>query len=192
MTDYLILVNKDHPLDKNFVPEDLVEINEPTGTKVDSTYVNRLNKEVYAHFKKMQEAALKEGYQIFIDSSYRTYEYQQVLFDDLVSKKGLEYTLTSVAKPGCSEHQTGLAIDILFMRDGVLFESFEVDEPEIVWAMNNAYKFGFILRYPKDKEDVTGFMFEPWHYRYVGEEVSRQMHEKNILTLEELLIRSVN
>ena len=185
MINYKILVNKSHPLDKGFVPKRLVDVHEPTGEKIDPSYVNRLNKRAYKFFKRMQKDAKKGGYLIYIDSSYRTYEYQKLLFDDMVNKKGLEYTLSSVAKPGCSEHQTGLAIDILFMRDGELIETFEDEEPELEWVKNNCYKYGYILRYPKGKEDLTGFMFEPWHFRFVGKRISKKMHKLNIETFEE-------
>jgi D-alanyl-D-alanine carboxypeptidase len=182
--DYTILVNKDNLLDSDYIPEDMVEINEPTGSKIDKTYVNKLNKEAYASFKLMQAEALKYGYEIFIDSSYRSYDYQVRVFDATQEQKGLEHTFKAVALPGASEHQTGLAIDIIFRRNGEMIEEQKETDPEIEWLFANSYKFGYILRYPKGKEDITGFNFEPWHFRYVGLELAQELHD-NSLTLEE-------
>ena len=87
--DYTILVNKQNLLSRNFVPDNLVEVHEPTGSKLDKTYVNRLNPQAYKAFKDMQADALKAGYEIFIDSSYRSFEYQERVFNDVALKKGL-------------------------------------------------------------------------------------------------------
>lgn len=182
--DYTMLVNKDNLLESDFVPEDLIEIHEPTGSKIDKTYINKLNKEAYASFKLMQAEALKNGYEIFVDSSYRSYDYQVRVFDETQELKGLEHTFNTVALPGASEHQTGLAIDVIFRRNGEMIEEQKETDPEIIWLFNNCYKYGYILRYPKGKEDITGISFEPWHFRYVGLELAQELHE-NGLTLEE-------
>ena len=182
--DYEILVNKEHLLDKYYVPEGLVDINEPTGIKIDTTYVNRLDSEVYKSFKEMQKDALKEGYEIFVDSSYRSYDYQEKVYNSYVAERGLEYATQYVALPGSSEHQTGLAFDVIYRRNGeMLDDQFDTD-PEMIWLHENAYKYGFILRYPKEKEDITGFNYEPWHFRYVGKDLAFKMKERDI-TLEE-------
>ena len=182
--DYAILVNNENLLARDYVPEGLVEIHEPMGSKLDKTYVNRLNADVYKAFKEMQKDALKEGYEIFVDSSYRTYEYQERVFNDVVLKKGMEYAKKFVAKPGGSEHQTGLAMDIIFRRDGVMIEEQKEDDAEIKWLFSNAHKYGFILRYPKGKEDITGYNFEPWHFRYVGKTLAEKLYADD-MTLEE-------
>ena len=182
--DYTILVNKENLLGEYYVPEDLVEINEPTGSKIDTTYKNKLNKEVYAHFKDMQAAALEEGYEIFVDSSYREYAYQKRVFDNVALEKGLDHAMKFVAPPGGSEHQTGLAFDVIFRRNGEMIEEQKENDPEIVWLFANCYKYGFILRYPKSKENITGYSYEPWHFRYVGLELAEELHNKNE-TLEE-------
>jgi len=182
--DYTILVNKEHLLLCDYVPEGLVEINEPMGSKLDKTYVNRLNSEVYAAFKQMQKDALKAGYEIFIDSSYRSYGYQDRIFNDVALKKGTEYAERFVAMPGASEHQTGLAIDIIYRRNSEMIEEQTEDDAEIKWLCENAHKYGFILRYPKGKEKITGFNFEPWHFRYVGKIPAEKIFAQNI-TLEE-------
>lgn len=182
--DYTILINNDNLLRSDYVPEDLIEIHEPMGSKIDKTYVNRLNTKVYAAFKEMQKDALKQGFEIFIDSSYRTYDYQKQIFDKTVLQKGLEHALKFVAKPGGSEHQTGLAIDIIFRRNNQMIEEQSENDPEIKWLFQNAYKYGFILRYPKGKEKITGFNFEPWHFRFVGKKLAKKIFTDN-LTLEE-------
>ncbi len=185
--DYTILVNNKNLLSSEYIPQDLVEINEPMGSKLDKTYVNKLNIKAYHAFKKMQKDALKEGYEIFIDSSYRTYNYQKKIFDKTVQEKGEKHALKFVAKPGGSEHQTGLAIDIIFRRNNKMIEEQNENDPEIKWLFLNAYKYGFILRYPKGKEKITGFNFEPWHFRFVGKELAKKIFSENI-TLEEYYI----
>lgn len=189
--NYQILVNKQNLLSKDYIPETLVEILEPCGEKEDANYINKLDKVVYINFKKMQKDALLEGYEIYVDSSYRSYEYQEIVFKKLAQKKGVDYANAYCALPGSSEHQTGLAFDVIIRRDNQLIEDFNECDPEIIWLINNSYKYGFILRYPKGKEKITGYHFEPWHYRYVGVEVATEMHEKNINTLEEYVEKYV-
>ena len=183
--DYAMLVNKNNLLKEDYIPENLVEIHEPTGEKIDKSYINRLNKTAYKYFKIMQADALKEGYEIFIDSSYRTYQYQQKVFENILEKHGLEYAKKYVAPPGGSEHQTGLTFDVIARRDGIMIEKSSDDDPELLWMKENAYKYGYTLRYPKGKEQITGFNYERWHYRFVGPEISLYMKENNIETLEE-------
>ncbi len=182
--DYKILVNKEHLLPSDYVPETMVEVHEPMGTKIDPTYVNRIDIIAYTWFKIMQQAALQEGYEIFIDSSYRSYEYQERVFNKTALEKGFDHATKYVAPPGGSEHQTGLAFDVIFRRNGEMIEEQLDTDPEIIWLMNNAHRFGFILRYPKGKEDITGFNYEPWHFRYVGKDLAFKMKERDI-TLEE-------
>ena len=187
--DYTILVNKENLLPRDYVPEELVEIHEPTGCKLDKTYVNQLNIEVYRAFKEMQKDALKDGYEIFVDSSYRSYEYQERVFNKVVAEKGMEHARKFVATPGGSEHQTGLAIDIIFRRNNKMIEEQTENDPEIEWLFSNAHKYGFILRYPKGKEKITGYNFEPWHFRYVGKKLSEEIYTSNI-TLEEFYAKN--
>jgi len=182
--DFSILVNKENLLASDYVPDELVTIDEPMGSKIDKNYVNHLNAEVYRNFKLMQADALKQGFEIFADSSYRTYAYQEKVFNSIAIEKGLEHALQYVAPPGGSEHQTGLAFDVIFRRNGEMIEEQLETDPEIIWLYENSYKYGFILRYPKGKEEITGFNYEPWHFRYVGKELAMELHEKDI-TLEE-------
>jgi len=187
--DYTLLVNNNNLLSKDYVPKELIEIHEPMGIKLDKTYINKLNIKVYNAFKKMQKDAFKQGYEIFIDSSYRTYEYQKKIFDKTVKEKGINHAHKFIALPGGSEHQTGLAIDIIFRRNNKMIEEQNENDPEIKWLFSNAYRYGFILRYPKGKEKITGFNFEPWHFRYVGKKLAEEIYLKNI-TLEEYYIQN--
>jgi D-alanyl-D-alanine carboxypeptidase len=178
--DYEILVNKDNALDKTYVPLDLVEAN--------SSYKNGIliNKIALEQFMIMKMDAWKLGYEIDIMSGYRDYFYQEKIYNKLLKEKGLAYTFRSIAKPGCSEHQTGLAIDICIYRDNKCYIEDEItDFIEIKWLHQNCHRYGFILRYPFGKEDITGFSYEPWHLRYVGD-VATEIYNRDI-TLEEYI-----
>ena len=139
----------------------------------------------YKIFLLMKKEALKNGYNIDIMSGYRSYKYQDMLYKSLINEKGLNYTLRHVALGGASEHQTGLAIDIcVYKNDKCYIENELIDFEEINWLCNNAHRFGFILRYIDGKEDITGYNYEPWHFRYVGNMASYIYY--NNLVLEEL------
>ena len=137
----------------------------------------------------MQKAAYQHGYKIDIMSGYRTYEYQDNLYNKSLQEKGYADTFRSIAKPGCSEHQTGLAIDICIYHDGKCYIEHEIENTaELSWLKNNCAQYGFILRYPKEKEDITGYNYEPWHYRFVGVELATKLYEEDI-TLEEYYLK---
>ena len=173
--DYEMLVNKDNALDKTYVPLDLVDAN--------SSYKDGIlvNKKVLEQFNLMKDDAKKLGYYIDIMSGYRDYFYQEKIYNKLLKEKGLAYTFRSIAKPGCSEHQTGLSIDICIYRDNNCYIEHEIEDmEEIKWIINNCYKYGFILRYPLGMEDRTGYNYEPWHFRYVGE-LANYLYEHNML-----------
>ena len=179
--NYLILVNKNNFLDKTYIPEDLVDS--------ESKYKDNVMicKKVLEMFNLMKKDALDKGYLIDIMSGYRCYEYQDKIYNRLVAEKGLNYAFRYIAKAGASEHQTGLAIDICVYRDNKCYIEHEiVDFEEIKWVMENAYKYGFILRYPFGKEDITGYNHEPWHFRYVGNIAAKNIY-MNKLTLEEYI-----
>ena len=161
--DYEILVNKDNTLDKTYVPDDLV--------LADRCYKDGIliNRKVLEQFNLMKLDASRMGYNIDIMSGYRDYMYQDKIYNKLLKEKGFAYTFRSVAKAGCSEHQTGLAIDIcVYRKDKCYIENELIDMDEIKWVIDNCYKYGFILRYPRGMEDKTGYNYEPWHFRYVG------------------------
>lgn len=171
---YDMVVNKYRKLDENFEPN-LVNINSKyaseKGLKAERVALNA--------FIKMYEEAKKEGYDLVINSSYRSYQDQVDIASEYQKLYGDSYVEKYVAKPGFSEHQTGLAFDIGSRNSNVF-----VNSKEYLWMLDNAYKYGFILRFPKKYEAITGFRNEPWHFRYVGTKISKYIWEKDI-TLEE-------
>ena len=182
--DNLILVNRENSLDKNYVPNDLVICDENENNfheYLDPNLKPTVRKEVFNHFQELRNNALKEGFDIIIDSGYRSYFHQLQVYGHYLVKDGIEATRKRVALPGCSEHQTGLAFDLGIIESGNI-RNITLDEAK--WLEDNAFKLGFILRYPKGKEDITGFGYEPWHFRYVGSDLAEYMIE-NDLTLEE-------
>lgn len=166
---YLIICNKYHKLQNNYVP-DLVSLAGFGG--------GQMERVAASYFKEMSKAAKKDGISIYNVSGYRSYNTQNSLYNGYVSRDGKAKADTYSARPGTSEHQTGLATDI-----NSVSSSFE-NTKAFKWLANNSYKYGFILRYPKGKEFITGYMYEPWHYRYVGVDVAKFIYEKGI-TYEE-------
>lgn len=174
--DYTIMVNKDNMLDRTYIPDELVNAY--------SSYKDNIlvNKSLLDNFNLMKMDAYMNDYNIDIMSGYRDYSYQEKIYNKLVIDKGYAYAFRSVAKAGCSEHQTGLAIDICVYRDNKCYIEHEIEDmEEINWVINNCYKYGFILRYPKGMEDRTGYNYEPWHFRYVGNDVAKYLWENKIL-----------
>lgn len=173
-----ILVNKYYYLDEKYIPNNLVEI---------STQYSRQGMKLvdYAKeaFEELSKNALKDNMNIIAMSSYRSYEYQVNLYNNYVKKDGKEAADTYSARPGFSEHQTGLAVDVYNKKES--YTNFEKTE-EFKWMQNNAHKYGFILRFPKDKENETGYQYESWHYRYVGKDIAEYIHKNNI-SLEEYI-----
>ena len=143
-----------------------------------------MRKEAADALEEMFKEAEKDGIYLFAVSGFRSYERQQAIFQNEVNTKGEELAKEAVAVPGQSEHQTGLSMDISAESVGFnLVEEFE-NTVEGKWLSENAHKFGFILRYPKGKETITGYKFEPWHFRYVGKDIAKIIYENN-WTLEE-------
>ena len=126
------------------------------------------------------DAAAREGLRIYNASAYRSYTTQKWVYQRYVNQEGTQEADTYSARPGCSEHQTGLALDI---NTASLSDHFEETE-EYAWLVENSWRYGFILRFPEGKEEITGYQFEPWHYRYVGPAAARVCYE-NGWTLEE-------
>lgn len=172
--DNLMLVNKYYYLTEDYEPDDLITLTSKYNTGVNS----KMRKEAAERFMKMSDAATLDNITIKNASGYRSYKYQVNLYNNYVERDGKKAADTYSARPGFSEHQTGLTSDI-----NQIDNSFE-NTDAFKWLQENAYKYGFILRFPKDKEDVTGYQYEPWHYRYVGEYVAEKIHDEN-LTLEE-------
>lgn len=176
--DYTVLINKNNRLLQSFIPNDLVLINEKY-----SNENKLLRKEAALAFENLSQTAKNLGYRIVLVSAFRDYDYQKNLFNHYVNEKGLDYALNCSAKPGHSEHQTGLALDVEGSNKD--YDNFDKSK-EFEWMQENAHKFGFIMRYPKGKESITRFKYEPWHYRYVGIDVATYIYENN-LTLEEYI-----
>ena len=178
---YLILVNKDNPM-KNEEDYEKVLCN--------SIYADdrTLEKKTYEQFLKLQDFVKTQGYIIAIESGYRSSSYQKKVWDECVLLHGLEHTKRFVAVPGYSEHQTGLAVDFLLYENNKFYEEQKMRGHKVLEVVReNAYKFGFIIRYPEGKENITGYGYEPWHLRYIDNvEISKYIKENN-LCLEEYL-----
>lgn len=168
----LMLVNKYNYLGKDYVPNDLVDVSITYGYGE-----NKIKKEVYDNFLNMWNDAKRENLSLIITSAYRDYDYQKSLWDNYANQKGDKWADSVAARAGFSEHQTGLTLDIVTY--GSSMDNFE-NTNEFKWLSKNAYKYGFILRYPKDKEKITGYAYESWHYRYVGKDVAKKIHDKKI------------
>lgn len=172
---YNVLVNKNNKLPDSYAPKDLTIIDSKYSS--DKQYLRNI---AQINFEKMALDAANLGLNLVAVSTFRTSEYQDKLFNNYVKEKGYAYAYYCSAKKGFSEHQTGLALDI---ADNTLdYDNFEKTK-EFNWVKNNAHKYGFILRYPKDKMEITGYKYEPWHYRYVGDLASYLFY--NNLTLDE-------
>ena len=168
----LILVNKYNYLPDNYEIDDLVNMS----IKV-SFSGKQIKKEAYDAFYNLSMAAKKENLTIVANSTYRDYNYQASLYKRYKNNKGQTYADNYAARPGHSEHQTGLAIDVSTLNSSI--DTFH-ETDEYKWLLNNAHKYGFILRYPEGKEFITGYNYESWHYRYVGIEVATQIKNENI------------
>ena len=172
------LVNKYNKLPEEVNYEDLVVLEKPysdDGTK-------EIRNVVYDNLIRMIDDAKKEDINLFVVSGYRTHEKQESLFNNSKAKNGINHALLYSAKPYHSEHELGLAVDF-----NSTLQSFEKTK-EYEWLKLNAYKYGFIERYQKGKEAITGFGYEPWHYRYVGVSIATKIYEENI-TFEEYLVK---
>ena len=175
--DITTLVNKYNKLPDNYEIDDLVVL--------DNEYSNKgekVRKVIYNDLKKMFDDAKKDNINLNDISGFRTYEKQDTLFNNSIKKNGIDHALIYSAKPGYSEHQLGLAIDINSVE-----ENFK-NTNEYKWLKNNSYKYGFIERYPENKEYITGFGYEPWHYRYLGVDITTRIFTENI-TYEEYVVK---
>ncbi len=175
--DVTTLVNKYNKLPDNYEIDDLVTLD-----KEYSSRGEKIREIAYKDLKVMFDKAREDGINLNVISGYRTSEKQNTLFNNSVKKNGIEHALMYSAKMGHSEHQLGLAIDINTTQ-----ESFK-NTNEYKWLKNNSYKYGFIERYKENKENITGFAYEPWHYRYIGIDNATKVFTENI-TYEEYVIK---
>ena len=175
----LMIVNKYYYLDKDYVYGDLV--------KIDNKYTNTVGSELsvvaYDALKQLIDDAEKEDLHIRANYAHRSYEYQEGVYNDYKKKNGEKYADSISARAGYSEHQTGLTVDVGVAYNYNKGKKF-ADTKEYEWMKDNCYRYGFILRYPEGKEDITGYEAEAWHYRYVGKEVAKYIHSNDI-TFEE-------
>ena len=179
------LVNREYPLAEDFVPEGLTtpDVLFPfSDTTIDKA---KMTPEAGAALALLFDAAYDEAeLTLYGVSAYRSYARQYTIYATNLATRGIAHTNRYSAAPGRSEHQTGLAIDISCASEGFGLETTFADTPEGIWVAENAHRFGFILRYPKDKEHITGYNYEPWHIRYVGTELAGYLYETG-LTLDE-------
>lgn len=183
--DILVLVNKEYALPADYIPEDLVIPN------VRFPFVEDLSKkqlrEVAARaLEELFAAADEEGLELFAISGYRSYDRQDAIFASNVQKHGEEAANRFSARPGESEHQTGLTMDVSSPSAGFDLTVEFGETPEGQWLKKHASDFGFIIRYPEGKEHITLYQYEPWHLRYVGKKAAKEIMEQG-LTLEEYL-----
>jgi D-alanyl-D-alanine carboxypeptidase len=170
----LVIVNKYYKLSDDYEPSDLVKIDKNHSYGNNTYYVKSIVKQKFDALVKDME---KEGLSIEVKSAYRSYNTQVTLYNDYVKNNGKTAADTFSARPGYSEHQTGLAVDVKTKSGN--YSTF-VSSSEYKWMIKNAHKYGFILRYPEDKTNITGYGFESWHYRYVGENVASYIYQNDI------------
>lgn len=181
-----VLANKQNPLGKDFVPDNLTEIPEKY-RKSEPIYLNFIAEQA---LEAMMQDMLHLGFDdVYVTSAYRKYSYQEWLFNyyieqemksGITREEAIEIVLTYSSEPGKSEHQTGLCVDFTTKSiNGVVDDAFATTEV-FAWLRDNAWKYGFVLRYPEDKVAITGYSYESWHYRFVGLEVASIMHQTGL------------
>ncbi len=173
--DGILIVNKSFSLPKDYVPKN---------PKEKITSLNKgcplcIEKHVYDAFLEMKKDAEKEGLNLWIQSGFRPYNYQEYLYNKYVSSDGVEKADKYSSRPGYSEHQSGLAFDLNTVNDEFL------NTDECTFVHKNAYKYGFIIRFPEGEEEYTGYKYEPWHLRYVGKKLAKKLYkDDNYISLE--------
>jgi D-alanyl-D-alanine carboxypeptidase len=176
-------VNKTHRLPEGYEPDDLVY---PDVAFIFSGLADKrkMRREAADALEKLFDGAMKDGIELAGVSGYRSESRQRSLFDNYVKHDGKEAAAQYSAKPGFSEHQTGLAMDVSGKDGKCAAEDCFAGTDEAKWLADHAYEYGFIIRYPEDKEEITGYKYEAWHLRYVGVDLAELMHAGG-LTLEE-------
>lgn len=190
-TKQTLLVNKENLLDENYIPDSLVDIAKLVSSTKNEIY---LQQEAAENYMQMIEAMKADGISLAAVSGYRTYQYQRNLYinktnyykkyypeDEAMIKAGMV-----VAPPGASEHQTGLAVDVSVSSIGYALDGRFQDTMAYNWLKENGYKYGFIIRYPEEKREITNIIFEPWHLRYVGQPIAEEIYAKGVC-LEEYI-----
>lgn len=186
--EYHVIVNKQRALPADYIPADLIEPNVlfPYADKVEKRKLREVPakalESLFAHAKQ-------DGIELYAVSGYRSYRTQKSLYDTYVKTQGEAHAAAFSAVPGKSEHQTGLAMDVSGADSVTRLEQSFADTPEGQWLEKNCAQHGFIIRYPKGKEGITGYAYEPWHLRYVGQEIAEEITSRGI-TLEEYFSNS--
>lgn len=184
LMNYMVLVNKEHVLKKDL---DLDLINVGKNSDNEDVYLER--KAGKALLRMLDDVnGIYGKNHVVVSSGYRSFKVQQDVLDYYINIEG-EKAYSRVAFPGESEHHTGLGIDVGVFKDNVYEDDPTGDEPELKWMFDNAYKYGFILRYPKGKEKITGYRYEPWHFRYVGSAEKALLIKQSGLTLDEYVFQ---
>ena len=172
------ITNKSHPIDSGYVPVDLTVVN------VNSNGTQYLRQEAASELAKMFAAAHKDGIDLYLVSGYRSYAQQLALYNTYVSTDGKALADSYDAIPGACEHQLGLAVDLSDdNRDHDIDNSFELTAA-YQWLLKHSYEYGYILRFPRGKESITGIAYNPWSFRYIGVEEAKKVYDSG-LTLEE-------
>ena len=188
--DEKILVNKYLKLPGEYEPSDLEEIDSKYFIN-GNLYVRNLREDAKEAFEEMSQASIDNGTPVYGQSGYRHYGMQESLYNSAVESMGVDAADNDTARPGHSEHQTGLAIDVSSTKGGNML-SFEYSD-SYSWMKENAYKYGFILRYTKKQEYIHGYINEPWHYRYVGIDIATDIHNNYPdLTYEEYFYKFID
>ncbi|MGE7930681.1 M15 family metallopeptidase [Lysinibacillus xylanilyticus] len=178
-----VLVNKKYAFPEGYEPKDLVYPNVPFifNEKIEK---RMMREEAAEYLENMFNAANKQNIHLAGVSAYRSSQTQTTLFNNYVERDGIEKAKTYSAVPGTSEHQSGLAIDVSGSDGSCAADDCFANTEEAAWLEDNAHKYGYIIRFPKDKENITGYQYEPWHIRYVGVNLATELYN-NGLTLEE-------
>ncbi|WNB90285.1 M15 family metallopeptidase [Bacillus sp. NEB1478] len=183
--DLLVVANKERNLPGDYEPKDLVIPNVPFPFKEDLPK-KKMRKEAASALEELFKGAEDQGLELLAQSGYRSYETQVSIFTYNANQRGKEKANQVSAQPGQSEHQTGLSMDVTSPKVNYGLEEKFGETPEGKWLAENANQYGFIIRYLKGKEKVTGYSYEPWHLRYVGKEHAKEIYKRGI-TLEEYL-----
>src|SRR5699024_9735307 len=173
-----VLVNREHSLSEDYIPEDLVRVS--VDTVLEDEEVNQLREVAANALAEMFEDAEEEGIKLYARSGYRSYQTQVSLFNNYAAQYGEEEANKFSAKPGESEHQTGLVMDVTAQSVDLQLSEELGKTDEGIWLAENAHKYGFIIRYPEDKEEITKYIYEPWHIRYLGVDLATLVYNSGL------------
>lgn len=179
-----VIVNKQRPLPEEYVPKQLITPDIPLRLEHSSEEM-RVDERIAGPLQRLITAAQADGLELVLGSGYRSYDTQALTYESFVAQEGQTAADRYSARPGHSEHQTGLVADLVRPDEECAFETCFGELPEGQWLSEHAHEYGFIIRYPENGQAVTGFQYEPWHFRYVGEELARELHRRGNPPLEE-------